>query len=102
MLQLLQEHGWQVVYEVGPKVVFKRPGNTDAKTSGDYHRELNLFSVFTTSTEFEAGKGYSPAAVFNVLVGGGDWKRTYRLLQDDGYGEKRSEKRDRAVKIARS
>lgn len=101
MLNLLQEHGWQVVGERGPKVVFKRPGKTDSPSSGDYHRELNLFSVFTTSTQFEAGKGYSPAAVFNLLVANGDWKRTYRMLMDAGYGEKRSEKRDKAVKLAR-
>jgi len=101
MLNLLQEHGWTVVAERGPKVIFKRPGQTDSISSGDYHRELNLFSVFTTSTEFEPGKGYSPAAVFNMLVGGGDWKRTHRLLLDAGYGERRSERKDAALKLAR-
>jgi hypothetical protein len=101
MLNLLQEHGWSVVAERGSKVIFKRPGQTDSVSSGDYHRELNLFSVFTTSTEFEPGKGYSPAAVFNMLIGGGDWKRTHRLLMDAGYGEKRSERKDKAVQLAR-
>lgn len=101
MLNLLQEHGWQVVAERGPKVIFKRPGQTDSISSGDYHRDLNLFSVFTTSTQFEAGKGYSPAAVFNLLVADGDWKRTYRLLMDAGYGEKKNDRKDAALKMAR-
>jgi hypothetical protein len=101
MLRLLQESGWTIVAQRGPKVVFKRPGQSDSPSSGDYHTELNLFSVFTTSTQFEPGKGYSPAAVYCLLVCGGDWKACYQSLVNEGYGEKRTPQRERAAKVAR-
>lgn len=88
MLQRLQNHGWSIVAHKGQKVIFKRPGKSDSKTSGDYSYEKNLFAVFTTSSDFEPQKGYSPAAVFTYLECGKDFKVAARKLSDLGYGEK--------------
>lgn len=86
---LLVKHGWAVVAERGDKVVFKRPGNTDSKSSGDFNRDLNWFSVFTTNSIFEPNKAYLPYAVFAILECGGDFKQAAQRLLDEGYGERR-------------
>lgn len=89
IVQLLINHGWRLVERNGNKSHMLRPGNTTARTSGNYDHDLNFFSVFTTNTEFEPEKGYRPAAVFTMLECGGDFKKAAKMLLDQGYGEKR-------------
>jgi len=84
---LLERHGWTVVGRKGPKTIFLRPGDTKSKSSGDYNSELGLFSVFTTSSQFEPQKGYRPSTLFAMLECGGDWKAAAKRLLADGYGE---------------
>ena len=89
---LLESKGWKVVNQSGQRINLLRPGQTDTKTSGDFHTGLRIFKVFSTSTEFEteeAGKpkGYSPAQVFSLLECRGDNKLAYRRLSELGYGE---------------
>jgi hypothetical protein len=84
---LLQKHGWQIVKEKGGKVMMLRPGETTSKSSGDYSKDLNLFTVFTTSTIFEPLKGYRPSAVYTMLEHNGNWKEAGRALLNAGYGE---------------
>lgn len=91
VIGLLQKHGWTIVYQTAEKVVFKRPGNTDSKTSGDYNFEKGWFSVFTTNSIFEPNKAYRPYAVYAMLECGGDFKAAARKLSEDGYGEKRQQ-----------
>lgn len=87
IIGLLQKHGWTVVGQNLSKTLLLRPGNTDKKSSGDYNHDMGLFSVFTTSTEFTAMKGYRPAAVYCKLECNDNWKECYRRLSDEGYGE---------------
>lgn len=87
IIGLLERHGWRVVGSKGPKTVFLRPGNTTSKSSGDYHHDLGLFMVFTTSSQFEPMKGYRPAAVYAMLECNGDYKEAAKKLLADGYGE---------------
>lgn len=97
ILGLLQSHGWKLVHDDGNKVRFQRPGNTTARTSGDYCREKGLFAVFTTSTVFEPQKGYRPAAVYCMLECNGDWKVAGKALVEAGFGEaKRTARRPAA------
>lgn len=84
---LLVAHGWRVVGESADKVTFLRPGTTSSKSSGDYHKTMNLFSVFTTSSEFEPNKGYRPAAVYAMLECNNDYKVAAQKLLNAGYGE---------------
>jgi hypothetical protein len=88
MLNLLQKHGWTVVKQSSDKIIFKRPGNTESKSSGDYSTKHNLFTVFTTSSIFEPLKGYKPAAVYAYLEHNGDFKKAVKALAEKGYGEK--------------
>lgn len=87
IIGLLVSHGWKLVKDDGNKAHFQRPGNTTARTSGDYCREKGIFAVFTTSSEFEPNKGYKPCAVYCMLECGGDWKASARKLVEAGFGE---------------
>jgi hypothetical protein len=86
---ILLQYGWKSIFQKGSRIHYKRPGDTHSKTSGDYNTDLNLFKVFTTSTQFEPNKGYSPSAVYCVLNCNGDWKQCYKELIEKGYGKKR-------------
>lgn len=86
VIRLLERHGWKVVRTTSMKTYFKRPGDTDHKTSGDFHHGLGLFGVFTTSTVFIPRKGYRPSAVYAILECGGDFKLAAKRLLEEGYG----------------
>lgn len=83
---LLEKHGWTIVRQNEKRTWFKRPGDTDKRSSGDYNHEMGLFSVFSTSTEFEPGRAYRPYAVYAVLECGGDFKKAAWQLAREGYG----------------
>jgi len=85
-VQLLEQHGWKVVSQHGPRVNLKRPGQSDTKTSGNYHTEHRKLYVFSTSTEFTPEKTYSPADIFTLLECQGDTKLAYKRLLELGYG----------------
>jgi len=88
IVALLTGHGWIFVSENSERIYFKRPGTTDSKTSGDFHKEKRLFKVFTTSSQFEVGKGYSPFGVYTLLEHGNDPSKAAKALIEQGYGEK--------------
>lgn len=83
---LLKSHGWIECGTEGPRTYFLRPGKTDHDTSGDYHHGLGLFKVFTTSSEFTPGEGYTPSAVFAALECGGDFYLAAKKLLALGFG----------------
>ena len=87
IVALLESKGWKVVTQRGQRINLLRPGSTDSKTSGNYHTGLRVLRVFSSSTEFNPDKGYSPAQVFSLLECNGDNKLTYRRLLELGYGE---------------
>lgn len=93
VIDLLQSHGWQLVKQKGSKIIFLRPGQTTALSSGNFDRDKNWFSVFTTSTEFEPQKAYLPYAVFAVLECNKDYQEAHRKLLELGYGDKPDEKK---------
>jgi hypothetical protein len=88
VVKLLQSHGWTFIETKGPRDFLRRPGQTDQYISADYNRELNLFKVFSSSTQFELGKGYKPFAILATLEHGGDYSACAKRLLQDGYGNK--------------
>jgi hypothetical protein len=87
--QLLSGHGWKRVQENSQRIYFLRPGSTSAH-SGSWNKEMGLFSVFSTNTNFKVEKGYKLVAVFCILECGGDFKECAKRLLDMGYGEKKT------------
>lgn len=86
---LLQSHGWTYLKAVGKNQHFCRPGKSGT-TSGTFNEELNLFRCFTTSTNLQADKSYSPSALFTYLESSGDFSEAARRLYSMGFGERLS------------
>jgi hypothetical protein len=89
---LLEKHGWRFVYQRGENLHYRRPGKTESVTSASFHSGLRTFYVFSTSTEFEAGRGYNPVGVYTQLEHGGNYSAASKALYADGYGSRRKEK----------
>jgi putative DNA primase/helicase len=89
---LLEKHGWRFVYQRGENYHYKRPGKTESITSASFHTGLKILYVFSTSTEFEAGRGYNPVQVFTQLEHNRDYSAASRALYAAGYGSRRKEK----------
>jgi replicative DNA helicase len=87
LVALLESKGWKVVSQRGQRINLLRPGQTDSKTSGNFHTGLNTLRVFSSSTEFNPDKAYSPAQGFTLLECNGDKELAYRRLLEQGYGE---------------
>jgi hypothetical protein len=90
VVKLLESNGWTWIETRGERDFLKRPGKTDSHISADYHRGLGLFKVFSTSTQFETGRGYKPFAIYATLEHNGNFSEAAKQLIKDGYGEGRN------------
>jgi hypothetical protein len=90
VIALLEKHGWTWVESRGERDFLKRPGKTDSHISADYHKGLGLFKVFSTSTEFETGRGYKPFAIYALLEHNNNFSAAAKQLIKDGYGEQKN------------
>lgn len=86
---LLTKHGWTVVKESSKRIYLKRAGETKAPHSGNILREKELFMSWSSSTEFQPEKAYTPSGVFCILECGGDWSLAGRRLYEMGYGDRK-------------
>jgi len=87
---LLEEYDWKYVEKQGDNMRFLRP-NGSGRTSADWHVEMRLLHVFTSSTEFEPSKSYNPVQIYTTLKYGNRDKESYALSAKDfkemGYGD---------------
>lgn len=90
IVDLLVEYGWEILEERGNDVRVKRPGAVNSNSSGLYDRGSKVFNCFSTSTEFEVGKGYNPVQVLSLLMFDNDMSLTYKYLIEKGYGKNKS------------
>lgn len=88
VISLLERHGWKVVNQRGERINLLRPGQTDSKTSGNYHTGKRLLYVWSTSTEFNSEKAYPPSNIYALLECGGDLSEASKRLYREGYGER--------------
>lgn len=102
VLKVLRDNGWVEVSRRGKKTLLRRPGDTKAETSGNFDHEKNWFSVFTTSTEFQAQTPYLPYAVFCMLECGGDYEKVPIKLRELGYGDSQEDIQSNDIKIPSS
>jgi replicative DNA helicase len=86
-VELLVRRGWTVVKEEGDRIYLRRAGDTKSEHSANYHKPSRALIVWSSSTEFEAEKPYSPSAVYNLLESAGDWTATAKALGALGYGD---------------
>jgi hypothetical protein len=83
---LLQQHGWTFVYQRGTTSYWRRPGKNKGISASFNYRESNRFYVFTSSTEFDNARAYSPFSTYAVLEHSGNYKEAARDLGQQGYG----------------
>jgi replicative DNA helicase len=88
VVELLKTKGWKVVYQQGKRINLLRPGSTDTKTSGNYHTDLKILRVFSSSTDFDTKKGYNPSQVYALLEHNGDNSKAAKELYRLGYGDR--------------
>lgn len=88
VINLLVEHGWGIVHESNKTIRLKRPGGT-TKSSALFDVNRKIFNCFSTSTQFDVSKGYSPSSVFVELECDGDKKLAYKTLINLDFGIKK-------------
>jgi hypothetical protein len=88
VLGLLVKHGWKIIPNSQDqlRIYLQRPGITHNRTSANFHLQLNLFKVFSTSTPFIRGEAYKPYAVYAVLECDSDFRLAAKRLIADGFG----------------
>lgn len=85
-LGLLESDGWEVVSEQEFGYHIRRPGKTVGISASLGYFGPGVLYVFSTSTEFEPEKAYSPFAVLAELEFGGSFTAAAAALRDQGYG----------------
>lgn len=91
-VQLLLDAGWSIVANYGKDVRLKRPGKTSTIYSGVYDTNKKIFNCYTTSTDFETGKGYSNTGLLILLEHENDPANAFRALVTGDWGIKKTEK----------
>jgi len=87
LVAILEKHHWTIVRTTAIQTFVRRPGKTLHDTSGDYHHQLNLLTLFSPNTPFTAGKGYRPSAVYAILECNADFSLAAKRLVEAGYGK---------------
>jgi len=96
----LEEGGWKRFKENKQYVHFTRDGK-DSGVSGSYIKSKGCFYVFTSSTELQEARAYSPSYILYLLRYRKDGKAMYKALVEQGYGKLKPEfERKQAKKLA--
>lgn len=98
IIDLLLSYGWLYVYEDSARIFLRRPGNTDTKTSGNYHKAKNLFRSFTTSSPLPAEQALTAFGIYAYMETGGDFSAAARDLYKQGYGDRLDPKVEKEVR----
>lgn len=100
-LSLMQSEGWTIYKETDARIFLKRPG-AESSYSGNFDKRYRLMRIFSSSTDFDNTKSYTPSAIFAVLRCGGDFKQAARQLLEMGYGkvpEKKLKRNDEELEL---
>jgi putative DNA primase/helicase len=84
--ELLEKHGWRLVYEQEAVQYWRRPGKDIGISATVNYGGGGLLYVFSTSTVFEEEKSYSLFAAYSTLGHAGDFKTAARALPSEGFG----------------
>lgn len=85
--EILEPAGWRRVYQRGEVTFWRRPGKSVGISATTGYAGSGLFYPFTTSTGFEAGRGYGKFSAYSLLEHGGDYRAASRCLREQGFGQ---------------
>jgi hypothetical protein len=80
----LQQRNWQCVKDLYDRIVVKMAGGK--QHSGVIWKETNLLHIYTTNSEFENGKSYSPFGVYCFYYHDGNMALACKQLSSEGIG----------------
>lgn len=86
ILDELKQRNWTVHLDLPNKVTVRRPGNTSQTHSAVIYKDNNTLFLFTTSSEFEDGKAYTPFGVYALLYHENNVAAASRQLASEGIG----------------
>lgn len=84
--ELIDRH-WSVARDTENRVMVKRPGDTKQQYSGIIFKDTNILYLFTSSSEFENEKSYTPFGVYALLTHDGNIGAAMRQLSSEGCGK---------------
>ena len=85
--EVLRPHGWTPVRTRGEVTFWRRPDKDRGVSATTNWQGSDLLYVFSTSTPFEAERGYSKWRAYAILEHAGDFSAAARQLAAEGYGE---------------
>lgn len=85
-LDIVLKYGFTIVKEDAKRVYLKRPGHSDSAYSGNYSKEFNMITMFSSSTAFQPFKPYTAFGCFCLLVCNDDVSQAAKLLSSQGFG----------------
>lgn len=85
ILQELKDRNWTEVMELNDRVVIKRPGAT-SRHSGCIFKDSNILYLFSTGSELDAGKGYTPFGIYAHFYHDGNIHNASKQLASQGIG----------------
>lgn len=80
----LKQRNWQDIKELDDRIVVKMAGGK--QHSGVIWKETNLLHIYTTNSEFENGKSYSPFGVYCFYYHDGNIALASKHLASEGVG----------------
>ena len=84
--EILSPHGWTLAHTIDGSGQWRRPGKRGPGISATTnYRGSELLYVFSTSTLFEAERGYTKFTAYALLEHGGDFLAAARALVAEGY-----------------
>lgn len=87
--EVLQPHGWKLLFTSNGVGYWRRPGkDSGAHSATTCHDGTDYLYVFSTSTVFDSGRGYSKFSAYGILNNAGDFEAAARELSLLGFGEK--------------
>jgi len=85
--QVLRPHGWTPVRRHGDVTLWRRPDKDHGVSATTNWQGSDLLYCFSTSTPFEAERGYSKWRAYAILEHAGDFSAAARQLASDGFGD---------------
>jgi len=84
---VLLPHGWEPAWTSGETTYWRRPGKQHGISATTNYRGSDLFYCFSTSTVFEANRGYNRFSSFALLNHGGDFRAAAAALRQAGLSQ---------------
>jgi hypothetical protein len=91
-VELLEPRGWKRLFIRHDVTYWRRPGKPRGISATTNYAGSDLLYVFSTSTEFEANRGYGKFGAYALLEHASDFRAAGRRLRDEGYGTTRRTK----------